>query len=112
MPEETDLASLRSSSGGSSRTYVGVRRLTPVECSRLQGFPDDYCLIPVKRVKRERLKSPKRNADDVPRYVEIGGEVWQLAADGPRYRALGNSFAVPVIAYLGRRIQMVEDYRR
>lgn len=59
-----------------------VRRLTPRECERLQGFPDDYTLIPV------RGKS---------------------AADGPRYKALGNSMAVPVMAWLGQRIQMVED---
>jgi len=38
MPEPTDVASVRSASGGSSRTYVGVRRLLPVECEKLQGF--------------------------------------------------------------------------
>jgi DNA (cytosine-5)-methyltransferase 1 len=54
-----------------------VRRLTPRECERLQGFPDDYTLIPV------RGKS---------------------AADGPRYKALGNSMAVPCMAWIGRRI--------
>jgi DNA (cytosine-5)-methyltransferase 1 len=80
--EITDLASLRSSSGGSSRTYVGVRRLTPVECERLQGFPDNYTLIPYRN---------------------------KPVADGPRYRALGNSMAVPVIHWIGQRIQMVED---
>ena len=56
---------------------VAVRRLTPRECERLQGFPDDYTLIPV------------RNKD---------------AADGPRYKALGNSMAVPVMAWIGKRI--------
>ena len=59
----------------------GVRRLTPRECERLQGFPDDYTLVPYRR---------------------------KLASDGPRYRALGNSFAVPVVRWLGQRIQMVE----
>jgi DNA (cytosine-5)-methyltransferase 1 len=52
LPESADLASLRSASGGSSRTYVGtvaVRRLTPRECERLQGFPDDYTLITHRR---------------------------------------------------------------
>ena len=58
-----------------------VRRLTPRECERLQGFPDDYTLI------------PHRN---------------KLAADGPRYKALGNSMAVPVMRWIGERIQMVE----
>jgi len=52
----------------------GVRRLTPVECERLQGFPDNFTAI-------------------------------EGAADTPRYRSLGNSMAVPVIEWLGRRIQ-------
>jgi len=59
-----------------------VRRLTPRECERLQGFRDDYTLIPVRG---------------------------KPAADGPRYKALGNSMAVPVMAWIGSRIQMVED---
>jgi DNA (cytosine-5)-methyltransferase 1 len=58
-----------------------VRRLTPRECERLQGFPDDYTLIPWR-----------------------GRE----ATDGPRYRALGNSMAVPVMAWLGARIDLVD----
>lgn len=63
------------------RTASAVRRLTPRECERLQGFPDDYTLVPF------RGKS---------------------AADGPRYKALGNSMAVPVMRWIGERIQMVE----
>jgi len=58
-----------------------VRRLTPRECERLQGFPDDYTLI-------MHRKKP--------------------AADGPRYKALGNSMAVPVMRWIGERIQLVE----
>jgi DNA (cytosine-5)-methyltransferase 1 len=61
-----------------------VRRLTPVECERLQGFPDDYTQIPWR----------KKPADECP--------------DGPRYRALGNSMAVPVMSWLGQRIAAVE----
>ncbi len=79
---------------------MAVRRLTPRECERLQGFEDDYTHIPVKKVKRERLLSPRAGYD----YAEIDGEVWQLAADGPRYKALGNSWAVPNVAWIGRRI--------
>jgi len=60
---------------------MAVRRLTPRECERLQGFPDDYTLIPVG--KRE-------------------------SADGPRYKALGNSMAVPVMAWIGQRIAIVD----
>jgi DNA (cytosine-5)-methyltransferase 1 len=59
-----------------------VRRLTPRECERLQGFPDDYTLIPYRG---------------------------QLAKDGPRYKALGNSMAVPVMRWIGQRIKEVES---
>jgi len=62
-------------------TPMAVRRLTPRECERLQGFPDDYTLV-------EYRKKP--------------------AADGPRYRALGNSMAVPVMRWIGERIQQVD----
>ena len=61
---------------------MAVRRLTPRECERLQGFPDDYTLIPYRGIP---------------------------AADGPRYKALGNSMAVPVMRWLGERIVMIED---
>ena len=63
------------------QTSMQVRRLTPRECERLQGFPDDYTLI------------PHRN---------------KPAADGPRYKALGNSMAVPVMRWIGERIEMVD----
>jgi site-specific DNA-cytosine methylase len=64
---------------------MSIRRLTPRECERLQGFPDDWTLIPYRN----------KSADQCP--------------DGPRYKACGNSMAVPCMAYLGKRIQMVED---
>lgn len=71
--------------GMKQTTYIrqssAVRRLTPRECERLQGFPDDYTLVSY------RGKS---------------------AADGPRYKALGNSMAVPVMAWIGERIAKVE----
>jgi len=79
------VGTLRAASGGSSRDDLAsssVRRLTPRECERLQGFPDDYTAVPYR-------KKP--------------------AADGPRYRALGNSMAVPVMRWIGERIQAVED---
>jgi len=62
-----------------------VRRLTPKECERLQGFPDNYTRIPYRN----------KSADDCP--------------DSPRYKAMGNSMAVPVMRWIGERIQMVED---
>jgi DNA (cytosine-5)-methyltransferase 1 len=65
-----------------------VRRLTPVECERLQGFPDGYTAIPI--VKRQPIKGQPA--------------VVKAAADGPRYKALGNSWAVPCVRWIGRRI--------
>lgn len=61
---------------------MAVRRLTPRECERLQGFPDHYTDIPV-------------------------GKKNKMAPDGPRYEALGNSMAVPCMAWIGRRIKML-----
>jgi DNA (cytosine-5)-methyltransferase 1 len=61
-----------------------VRRLTPVECERLQGFPDDYTQIPWRN----------KTAESCP--------------DGPRYKAMGNSMAVPVMRWIGERISMVD----
>ena len=65
------------------RQGLSVRRLTPRECERLQGFPDDYTLISY----RNKL------AENCP--------------DGPRYKALGNSMAVPVMRWIGQRIESV-----
>jgi DNA (cytosine-5)-methyltransferase 1 len=62
-------------------TAMQVRRLTPVECERLQGFPDNYTAIPWR----------KKPITECP--------------DGPRYKALGNSWAVPVVRWIGKRIQ-------
>jgi DNA (cytosine-5)-methyltransferase 1 len=66
----------RTSRIGSSRSFA----LTPRECERLQGFPDDYTLISYRN---------------------------KPAADGPRYKALGNSMAVPCMAWIGHRIAQV-----
>jgi DNA (cytosine-5)-methyltransferase 1 len=62
------------------RNAMQVRRLTPVECERLQGFPDNHTAIPWR----------KKPASECP--------------DGPRYKSLGNSWAVPVVAWIGKRI--------
>jgi DNA (cytosine-5)-methyltransferase 1 len=64
-----------------AKSGMQVRRLTPVECERLQGFPDGYTDIPW----RGKPNSP----------------------DGPRYKALGNSWAVPVVRYIGEQIKRV-----
>lgn len=90
VASETDLAgTIRTRAPGSienSSTTVAlepnltVRRLTPRECERLQGFPDDFTLIPYRHGKP--------------------------AADGPRYKALGNSMAVPVVGWVLSRIRI------
>lgn len=69
--------------GDNEERGLTVRRLTPRECERLQGFPDDYTDIPY------------RNKEHAP--------------DGARYKALGNSMAVPVMRWIGERIRMVEE---
>jgi len=66
-------------SGYMAIQQMAVRRLTPRECERLQGFPDDYTYIPG-------------------------------ATDSPRYKALGNSMAVPVMAWIGKRIERHEKF--
>ena len=87
----TDIAGTMQRGGEGGRAdgvmtpQMAVRRLTPRECERLQGFPDDYTL------------------------VEYRGKP---AADGPRYKALGNSMAVPVMRWLGQRIVAVDAILR
>jgi DNA (cytosine-5)-methyltransferase 1 len=66
-------------------TEMQVRRLTPRECERLQGMPDDWTKIPWRG----------KPAEDCP--------------DGPRYKAIGNSMAVPVMRWIGERIAMVDE---
>lgn len=79
-----------------------VRRLTPLECERLQGFPDNYTLIPMRKRKRSAEQA------ELSRFAEATGQAdMKWSADGPRYKALGNSMAVPVMAWIGRRIDLV-----
>jgi len=66
-------------------TNMAIRRLTPKECERLQGFPDDWTKIPYRN----------KPADQCP--------------DGPRYKACGNSMAVPVMRWIGERIKLIES---
>lgn len=83
---------LSASPGMKQTTYVAqgyaVRRLTPTECERLQGFPDGWTKVPYRG----------KPADECP--------------DTPRYKAIGNSMAVPVMRWLGRRIEIVEGETR
>ena len=65
-----------------------VRRLTPIECERLQGMPDNHTRIPWRN----------KPAEDCP--------------DGPRYKAIGNSMAVPVMRWIGQRIDQIDTLLR
>jgi site-specific DNA-cytosine methylase len=83
-PCVSDIAFAQGRNNGGENVMVqamAVRRLTPVECERLQGFGDNYTDIQAKG---------------------------KPTPDGPRYKALGNSMAVPVMAWIGQRIQEVE----
>lgn len=80
-----------------------VRRLTPRESERLQGFPDDYSLIPTERARQIEADVYAYLLRTHPTLSE--DEARRLAADGPRYKAIGNSKAVPVVRWIGLRIQ-------
>lgn len=84
---------------------MAVRRLTPIECERLQGFPDGYTAIPIKKYARKTVT--KLRPDQMWRRID--GAWWLMSADGPRYKALGNSMAVPVMAWIGRQIQLAME---
>ena len=92
LPEVCSTVTAKYGTGGGNMPIVAtssptVRRMTPRECERLQGFPDDYTQIPW------RGKEP----EDCP--------------NGHRYKAMGNSMAVPVMKWIGERIQQVENKR-
>lgn len=81
---------------------MAVRRLTPVECERLQGFPDNHTLIPTQ--KRKQLTAEEYAYLRHHRPELTAEQAYRLAADGPRYKAIGNSMAVPVMRWIGKRI--------
>jgi site-specific DNA-cytosine methylase len=86
-PSFTTTTTLKASAGDQTphvATPMAVRRLTPVECERLQGFPDNWSRIPWK------------------------GKPETECPDGPRYKACGNSMAVPVMRWIGERIAAVD----
>jgi DNA (cytosine-5)-methyltransferase 1 len=78
----TVATALRASQGGGDKPYIladRIRRLSPVECERLQGFPEDWT------------------------------KVTAATKDGPRYKAIGNSMAVPVMRWIGEGIAAVSS---
>jgi site-specific DNA-cytosine methylase len=87
-PSFTTTTTLKASAGDQTphvATPMAVRRLTPVECERLQGFPDNWSRISWK------------------------GKPEEECPDGPRYKACGNSMAVPVMRWIGERIAAVDS---
>lgn len=83
-----------------------VRRLTPEECEMLQGFPIGYTLIPGTSSKKRKGEDL---SDTIDYLISLGvspaeAEVLAHSPDGPRYKALGNSWAVPVARWIARRI--------
>lgn len=110
-----DTANIRAASGGSSRSYVldnnlrlAVRRLTPTECEALQGFPAGFTAI-------EGIRFRKVSAD-MAAYISAKGsrvepfndgtQRTRLVADGPRYKSLWNSWAVPCGHWIINRIYL------
>ena len=88
---EYSVQTIRSDGNHTDRTgavlqpTMAIRRLLPTECEILQGFPRNWTLIPYRN----------KPAEQCP--------------DGPRYKACGNSMAVPVMRWIGQRIEMVEE---
>lgn len=104
---------LRASGGGGDKAHaligMQVRRLTPRETERLQGFPDDYTLIPYGRPTKKKLDA------DFEKYLLRGNpknlsreDIDRLAKDGPRYKSHGNSWAINCVRWIGERIESVE----
>lgn len=94
MGDISHTVSARWGTGGGNVPFVRqaentmrVRRLTPIECERLQGFPDNWTQIP------------------------YGKKLKEQCPDGHRYKALGNSMAVPVMRWIGRRIKLFESLK-
>lgn len=112
VSEETAYALLASGGDGGRRhemniqTGMQVRRLTPRECERLQGAPDDWTLVPkLGKPRKQRKNEPDIHYADYLYRHSGGSDQGPMMADGPRYKMLGNSFAVPVIRWIGEQIQ-------
>jgi DNA (cytosine-5)-methyltransferase 1 len=95
-PSETTFGTLGAEKTGDAFPHVAasmaVRRLTPTECCRLQGFPDDY------------LDVHGYSSNNTGKYGGNHG-----VPDGPKYKALGNSWAVPVVRWIGERIARLDN---
>jgi DNA (cytosine-5)-methyltransferase 1 len=90
---------------GSPEAFT-VRRFMPLECERVQGFPDNWTRIPV-RFYRDKKVTKNRPEDLWEAGVDRNGTAgwWLMQADGPRYKQMGNSMATRCMAWIGARIQ-------
>jgi site-specific DNA-cytosine methylase len=105
-PDSSLCPTLNTMQGGQREPCVAqerVRKLTPVECERLQGFPDNHTLLPYG--SRQKLDNEMREyySRHLGRELTID-EQRLMCGDGPRYKAIGNSKAVPCIKWIGERI--------
>ena len=87
---------------------MSVRRLTPRECERLQGFPDDYTLVPGRGYPREDYDDMVAYFLRTHCYDEAQAREAAKHPDGPRYKALGNAMAVNVMRWIGQRIELCD----
>lgn len=88
-----------------------LRKMTPVECERLQGFPDGWTAVPTGR-RNKAMEDPEYRAYQTRALAHLGYTEDQLATvmpDGPRYKMIGNSWAVPCARWVGERIAAVEE---
>jgi len=100
--------------GGMASRYI-VRRLTPVETERLQGFPSGWTDITGCDVEAVTEKVAASLMYDEERKKKLLAKVrkWSSSCpDGARYKCTGNSFAVPVVRWIGERIQKVDELVR
>ena len=91
-----------------------VRKLTPIECEVLQGFPPGYTAVPTRK-RNKAMEDPEMLAYQRRVLAHLGytdEQLMTLLPDGARYKALGNSWAVPNARWVGERIQAVDDILR
>ena len=91
--------------------YV-IRRLTPIECERLQGMPDNHTDITGCDVDAVTEKVAASLGYDEEQTASLRRNVarWSKSTpDSPRYKVVGNAMAVPVMMWIGQRIEMVQE---